>query len=117
MSKKLLKKDEMAQGPVGEAGTMSKLYTGSWRTFAPVTDFEKCTHCLLCWIFCPDSAIVVTDGKKLGTDYQYCKGCGICAVECPVDAIEMKLESEMAEQEKKAEQPQERPDTKAKGKE
>ena len=89
MSKKLLTKDEMAPGAVAVGGTMGELYTGSWRTFAPVTDFEKCTHCLLCWIFCPDSAIAVKDGKKLGTDYQYCKGCGICATECPKAAIQM----------------------------
>ena len=114
MSKKLLKKDEMAPGAVGEAGTMSELYTGSWRTYAPLTDYEKCTHCLMCWIFCPDSAIAVKDGKKLGTDYQYCKGCGICATECPADAITMKFNNEVTEQEKKAEQPQDRPDKKSK---
>ncbi len=97
----LLKKDEMKPGAIGEAGTMSKLYTGSWRTYCPVTDLDKCTHCMICWIVCPDSAIEVKDGKKLGTNLQYCKGCGICATECPVDAIEMKLESEMSEAEKK----------------
>ncbi len=108
MSKKLLTKSEMMPGAVGKAGTMGDLYTGSWRTYAPVTDFEKCTHCMLCWIFCPDSAIAVKDGKKLGTDFQYCKGCGICATECPADAIEMKFENELTEQQKKDEQPRDR---------
>ena len=108
MSKKLLSKDEMTPGAVAEGGTMASLYTGSWRTYAPVTDFDKCTDCLICWISCPDSAIEVKDGKKLGTNYQFCKGCGICAQVCPADAIVMKLESEMAEQEKKDEQPRER---------
>lgn len=112
MSKKkgLLQKDEMIPGAIGEAGTMSKLYTGSWRTYAPLTDYSKCTDCLLCWINCPDSAIKVKDGEKLGTDFQYCKGCGICAKVCPVDCIEMKLDSDITEEEKEAEQPQERPE-------
>ncbi len=108
MGKRLLNKDEMFPGAVARGGTTAEVHTGTWRTYAPVTDFEKCTHCMLCWICCPDSAIVVEDGKKLGTDYQYCKGCGICATECPVDAISMKLESEMTEKEKQDEQPRDR---------
>ena len=104
MSKReLLNKQEMPTGPVGAGGTMARLYTGSWRTYIPLTDLEKCTHCMICWIMCPDSAIVVKDGKKLGTNYQYCKGCGVCAVECPVDAIQMKLESDVSAQEKQRE--------------
>ena len=97
----LLSKDQMKPGAVAEGGSMAKLYTGAWRTYCPVTDFEKCTHCMICWIMCPDSAILVEDGKKVGTDMQYCKGCGICADVCPVDAIEMFLESEMPEDQRK----------------
>ena len=93
----LLSKNEMKPGAVAEGGTMSRLYTGSWRTYCPVTDVEKCIHCMMCWIVCPDSAIQVEGGKKLGTDMQYCKGCGICATECPVDAISMVLESDIPE--------------------
>jgi pyruvate ferredoxin oxidoreductase delta subunit len=62
--------------------------TGDWRTFRPVIDKEKCTKCLICWIYCPDSSIR-WDGKEVKINYDYCKGCGICAKECPVDAIEM----------------------------
>jgi pyruvate ferredoxin oxidoreductase delta subunit len=97
----LMKKDEMPPGAVAEGGSMARLYTGSWRTYVPLTDPEKCKHCMICWIVCPDSSIQVEDGKKLGTDLQHCKGCGICAVECPFDAIEMRLESELSEDEKK----------------
>jgi pyruvate ferredoxin oxidoreductase delta subunit len=93
----LKKKDEMKPGGVAPAGTMSQLYTGSWRTYVPVTDYDKCIHCLVCWVACPDGAIQVEDGKKVGTDLQHCKGCGICATECPVDAIEIKLESDIPE--------------------
>ena len=109
MSKKeLMTKDEMVPGAVGKGGTMANLYTGSWRTYAPLTDYAKCTNCLMCWVFCPDSAVAVKDGKKLGTDYQHCKGCGICATECPAECITMKLGSEVTEEERKREQPQER---------
>jgi 2-oxoacid:acceptor oxidoreductase delta subunit (pyruvate/2-ketoisovalerate family) len=108
MSKKLLTKSEMAPGAVAEGGSMAALCTGTWRTYAPLTDFEKCTHCLICWSLCPDSAIVVKNGKKLGTNYQYCKGCGICATECPAECIQMKLETDVTEEEKNNEQPRER---------
>ena len=98
---KLLKKGQMKPGTIAEAGSMSRLNTGTWRTYCPVTDLEKCTHCMICWLLCPDSAVQVEDGKKVGTNMQHCKGCGICATECPVDAIEIKLESEMSDDEKK----------------
>ena len=98
---KLLKKDEMIPGAVVPGGTMAELNTGSWRTYCPVTDFDKCVHCMICWAVCPDSAILTEDGKKVGTDMLHCKGCGICATECPVDAITMKLESEMSPEEQK----------------
>ena len=108
MSKKLMTKNEMLPGTATEAGSAAKLNTGSWRTYAPLTDYEKCTDCMICWVYCPDSAITVADGKKTGTDYQYCKGCGICAVECPVNCIEMKLESDVTDSEREAEKPQPR---------
>jgi pyruvate ferredoxin oxidoreductase delta subunit len=94
----LLTKDQMKPGAVADGGTMARLNTGTWRTYVPVTDFEKCTNCLLCWIACPDSAIPVAEGKRKLTNMQHCKGCGICATECPAHAIEMKLESELTEQ-------------------
>ena len=97
----LMKKDELKPGAIAEAGSMGKLFTGSWRTYVPMTDLDKCIHCMMCWVFCPDSAVLTKDGKKVGTDMQICKGCGICANECPKDAIEMVLESEVPEGVKK----------------
>ncbi|MFO7958319.1 MAG: 4Fe-4S binding protein [Candidatus Brocadiia bacterium] len=94
----LLKKDEMKPGGVGKGGSMARRYTGSWRTYVPITDFETCIQCLACWIVCPDSAIPVEGGERGETDLQYCKGCGICATECPVDAITMVRESEQEEE-------------------
>ena len=63
--------------------------TGTWRSEKPKWDLDKCIHCMICWIYCPDASIEVSDEKMTGIDYDHCKGCGICAVECPVDAIEM----------------------------
>ena len=77
-----------------EPGSSLNYKTGDWRTFRPVTDFKKCTHCMICWVDCPDGCIIVKNGKKLGTNYNYCKGCGVCAEECPVKCIQMKPESE-----------------------
>ncbi len=67
-----------------EAGNAERYPTGDWRTLRPVIDFEKCTHCMVCWFFCPDSSILVSQGKVVGVDVGHCKGCGICAAVCPV---------------------------------
>ena len=65
--------------------------TGSWRALRPVIDFEKCSRCGICWLFCPDGTI---DRDTFHIDYTYCKGCGICATECRIHAIEMVREGE-----------------------
>jgi len=82
---------DLPLGLVLEAGSSCSFETGDWRSEKPIWDAEKCTHCLICWIFCPDSSIIVENGKVTGIDYRYCKGCAICAEECPpkVQAITM----------------------------
>jgi len=82
-------KDIPIGGLILEPGNAINYKTGSWRTFKPIRDEEKCTHCLLCWIYCPDSSIIVEEGKVKGIDYEHCKGCGICSTQCPVNAIKM----------------------------
>jgi len=82
-------KDIPIGGLILEPGNAINYKTGSWRTFKPIRDEEKCTHCLLCWIYCPDSSIIVEEGKVKGIDYEHCKGCGICSTQCPVKAIKM----------------------------
>lgn len=59
-----------------------------WRVFRPAIDDEACTGCKRCWVYCPEVAISMIDGKA-EVNYDFCKGCGICAEECPVDAITM----------------------------
>ena len=69
--------------------------TGGWRTYVPITDFEKCIGCGMCSDVCPESAVSMRTQKgkqKPLTDLEYCKGCGICAKECPVKAIKMVLD-------------------------
>ncbi|MEM3912881.1 MAG: 4Fe-4S binding protein, partial [Desulfurococcaceae archaeon] len=31
--------------------------TGDWRAMKPVIDQNKCTKCMICWLFCPDMSI------------------------------------------------------------
>jgi len=71
-----------------EPGSSLKYKTGDWRAFRPFVKTEKCVNCLLCWIYCPDSAIVRRE-KWVEVNYDYCKGCGICSKECPKEAISM----------------------------
>jgi pyruvate ferredoxin oxidoreductase delta subunit len=73
---------------VTEPGSSRKYKTGDWRAFKPVVEGDKCVNCLLCWVYCPDAAIVRNE-KGVEINYDYCKGCGICAKECPRLAIKM----------------------------
>jgi pyruvate ferredoxin oxidoreductase delta subunit len=80
-------------GIINDPGNSRKFETGGWRAFRPVRDENKCTQCLICFVYCPDSAILTKDDKIEDIDYRFCKGCGICAQECPMDAIKMQDET------------------------
>lgn len=73
---------------VKEPGSTKNNKTGSWRTFKPINDKDKCISCGICYYFCPEGCI----STDIVIDYDYCKGCGICAEECPVKAINMERE-------------------------
>ena len=79
-------------GNILEAGNSKNYITGTWRTFIPRLDKEKCVHCFQCWMFCPDNSISIVENKMTGFDYDHCKGCGICVSVCPTKAITMEKE-------------------------
>jgi pyruvate ferredoxin oxidoreductase delta subunit len=66
--------------------------TGSWRTFRPIINLEKCTGCQICWVYCPEACVELNKENKPAINYDYCKGCGICAHECPMKIIKMERE-------------------------
>ncbi len=60
----------------------------------PVLDREKCVHCGICDLVCPDLCLVWGDGagepfarELKGVDYRYCKGCLRCVESCPTGAL------------------------------
>ncbi|MDR2714675.1 MAG: 4Fe-4S binding protein [Coriobacteriales bacterium] len=86
--------EEIPNGAVCEDAGNSALYiTGGWRSEMPLWTKDNCKDCMLCWVHCPDSSILVADGKMTGIDYDHCKGCGVCVIECKFEALEMVSES------------------------
>jgi len=68
----------------------------------PVLDLEKCIHCGMCDMVCPDLCLVWTaEGNKpvpaavrlTGVDYRYCKGCLRCIETCPTGAMTREVET------------------------
>ncbi|MBI3067499.1 MAG: 2-oxoacid:acceptor oxidoreductase family protein [Betaproteobacteria bacterium] len=67
----------------------------------PVLDREKCIHCGVCDLVCPDLCLVwgdAEDGGKferelMGVDYRYCKGCLRCVESCPTGALGKEAET------------------------
>ena len=81
---------ELPAGGAVVAAEAEQPHTGGWRTgLRPDVDLSKCINCLLCWLYCPDSAVKLDGTAFDGFDYDLCKGCEICAGVCPVEAIEM----------------------------
>jgi len=94
--KKNMEWKELMFGDATPSGTAEEFETGDWRSEKPVWNKDKCINCYFCWVYCPDSSILLDENKKVaGIDYKHCKGCGICAAECPVKpvkAITMEIE-------------------------
>jgi len=68
----------------------------------PVLDDEKCVHCGMCDMVCPDlclvwtaegNELVPTAAKLTGIDYRYCKGCLRCIETCPTGAMTREVET------------------------
>jgi len=81
---------------VTKTGNSGVRHTGNWRTYRPVIDYAKCTDCLICYAYCPESAMSVDQDGRVKIDYDNCKGCMICMTECPLRAIGQTREGEHA---------------------
>jgi pyruvate ferredoxin oxidoreductase gamma subunit len=68
-------------------GNSAARHTGNWRTFRPSIDYTRCTDCMICYAYCPESAMSVGEDGRVHIDYDNCKGCMICVAECPLRAI------------------------------
>lgn len=62
-----------------------KASVSHWRVEKPIFNSNLCINCFSCWVYCPDSSIVVRGEKMRGIDYIHCKGCGICSNVCPTN--------------------------------
>jgi pyruvate ferredoxin oxidoreductase gamma subunit len=79
-----------------------KNLTASRQGFIPAVDLEKCVHCGLCDVVCPDYCMVwetpMENGTEVvrfrGIDYRYCKGCMKCVDACPTAALVETQETE-----------------------
>ena len=83
------------------AGNSREYNTGAWRSMRPIWNKEVCNNCMMCWVYCPDSSIIVKDGEMTGIDLGHCKGCGVCVSECSFNCLELITESEAKEREGK----------------
>ena len=84
----------------GNSGDKEKGYkTGDWRVQRPMLHINKCTNCMICYIYCPDTSVVIDKEKAVmkGFDLNFCKGCGVCAAVCPVKCIDMKNEKDFTD--------------------
>ena len=82
--------DALPAGGRIAAATAPHPRTGAWRTGTkPSVAATRCVDCLLCWLQCPDAAVLLDGERFAGFDYDLCKGCAICEEVCPVDAIAM----------------------------
>ena len=68
----------------------------------PVLDPDKCIHCGMCDMVCPDLCLVWTaEGnapvptvvRLVGIDYRYCKGCLRCVESCASGALSREAET------------------------
>ena len=74
----------------------------------PLFDYALCMSCKVCVDACPAAclAVIYTEDPRNKKAYPYlsapsdCVACRFCMVECPVEAISMKPEADMSDDEK-----------------
>lgn len=81
---------------VTRTGNSAVKRTGNWRTFRPSIDYARCTDCMICYAYCPESAMSVGQDGRVKIDYDNCKGCMVCLIECPLKAITQTREGGLA---------------------
>lgn len=55
-----------------------------------VKNENRCTHCGLCVVYCPTSALYIDDTtKEVKFEDEKCIGCELCVKICPVKAMEV----------------------------
>lgn len=88
-------------GILPEPGNMAWNDLSASRTgWLPVLHGEKCIHCGVCDLVCPDMCLAWGDGPEggkyerelKGVDYRYCKGCLRCIESCPTGALAKEAE-------------------------
>jgi len=90
--------------------TASNVLSASRQGFAPKLNLDRCTHCGICDLVCPDYCLVWEaqdvsaengqDGgawerqaaRLIGIDYQFCKGCLRCVESCTSGALTQEAE-------------------------
>ena len=89
MSNTLQEKESRYPGPQWPAGDIP-INVGSYSDTKPIIDKSRCSSCLLCWLYCPDGAISISeeDNKPI-VNNDLCKSCGICVYECPLKIIKL----------------------------
>ena len=82
-------------------GTIANDVSAARSGFLPAFNRERCIHCGLCDMVCPDFCLVWEKGEEggrferelTGVDYRYCKGCLRCVESCPASAMLKKAET------------------------
>jgi pyruvate ferredoxin oxidoreductase delta subunit len=93
---------DISIGARAEGGSTEQFNTGSWRAIRPNINLDKCIHCMLCFLYCPDNAVKIIkysdkqggNPEVIGIDLKHCKGCSICSSVCPVKCITMEKETD-----------------------
>jgi pyruvate ferredoxin oxidoreductase gamma subunit len=95
--------DEFARKrPEAVGSTVWNDLSASRTGWLPVLDLDKCIHCGMCDMVCPDlclvwsfegNAPVPTAARLVGIDYRYCKGCVRCVESCSTGALTREAET------------------------
>lgn len=76
-------------------GTVSNDLSASRQGYVPLFIPDRCIHCGMCNVTCPDMVFQFTEGDykgkrammNRGLDYYHCKGCLRCVDICPTEAL------------------------------